>query len=575
MGKCYYGNTGPGTTVVNWIECSVSDIKLIAPLESIGKCYLTINGDLYSFQNSDLSGGTLVEHNILDFIGIDFILNTARQIVKIDGTIIDSGVEEFLVYGYNSNIYYRKLDGTIWYVNKNGGTPSTTGYNREWIVLAGEKPGNVSGLVFYNIETGEFRNLAGTVLTNPSNVSLLGSPFKYSTLSQCSFSSTLGNYSGTIGVTSRNAITFTGIKIPDDENIFENVLKFNANYRVVTEKDGHFYQLNSSNTTIHNDLGNVPAEHFYIANSADSTGPIYYTEPAYPKFNFYGGPIADISYDHYSITNEPRINKIKTTYNTETRLLTIEINNRAPFSIVVSEYNNLYPVALKDSNGIMYNFGVETELSTPIEQDMDFVVVYNRSPFPPGPTGFTINLYHQSGEVKVVHKESFYVDDDGNHVYYLDSPIRVTGTMRMPCDEMNPVVVIEADSKPTQNYAYIPIFNRYYFISDRTCINSRLYALTLTEDVLTSAAAKLTNADNPVYGIVARQEKVFNPDLPDEFLSTNIVEVEEIENSVDQVFFNNAEDMFRGETQDTSKCAFVLTVISGSGVSPNSTENGG
>ena len=58
------------------------------------------------------------------------------------------------------------------------------------------------------------------------------------------------------------------------------------------------------------------------------------------------------------------------------------------------------------------------------------------------------------------------------------------GVFKEETDILNPTILIETDTFITSNYAYIQSYNRYYFITDITCVRKNLYRLSLKVDVL-------------------------------------------------------------------------------------------
>lgn len=61
---------------------------------------------------------------------------------------------------------------------------------------------------------------------------------------------------------------------------------------------------------------------------------------------------------------------------------------------------------------------------------------------------------------------------------------------------MVPTVVLKAgDEVFTKNFAYIPNFNRYYFVSSIAVAPNGMYTLTLTEDVLMSWRDDIKNCE--------------------------------------------------------------------------------
>lgn len=68
-----------------------------------------------------------------------------------------------------------------------------------------------------------------------------------------------------------------------------------------------------------------------------------------------------------------------------------------------------------------------------------------------------------------------------------------TGTIKDITNVVNPAVTLTFDSiisgppeLPAFNYAYIPSFDRYYFVKDSKCIRATLWEISLDVDVLMS-----------------------------------------------------------------------------------------
>lgn len=86
-----------------------------------------------------------------------------------------------------------------------------------------------------------------------------------------------------------------------------------------------------------------------------------------------------------------------------------------------------------------------------------------------------IKLFYNKAEMIVVDKTSF-----------LEERQSVYGTFR---DDVNPlsfVVDLEVDLPINFNYAYIPIFSRYYFIDSVSYISNNIASITFSVDVLMS-----------------------------------------------------------------------------------------
>lgn len=68
----------------------------------------------------------------------------------------------------------------------------------------------------------------------------------------------------------------------------------------------------------------------------------------------------------------------------------------------------------------------------------------------------------------------------------LVDPASYQGQMRDEVSIMNPVILIEMESIPRYNYAYIPELERYYMVDDITVYREGLIYVTLSVDVLMS-----------------------------------------------------------------------------------------
>lgn len=74
-----------------------------------------------------------------------------------------------------------------------------------------------------------------------------------------------------------------------------------------------------------------------------------------------------------------------------------------------------------------------------------------------------------------------------------------TGTLKDDCNVENPVIEISMTNAQSSilgcNYAYIPAFNRYYFIEDKAVINNDFVTIQLKVDVLMSYANEIMNTE--------------------------------------------------------------------------------
>lgn len=83
----------------------------------------------------------------------------------------------------------------------------------------------------------------------------------------------------------------------------------------------------------------------------------------------------------------------------------------------------------------------------------------------------------------------------------------VRGNMRDESSIVDPVIVFESLDIPNFNYVYIPIFNRYYYVTDITSVRHKLWQISLSVDVLMTYKEAILNCK----GFIDRNEYVFNP----------------------------------------------------------------
>ena len=68
----------------------------------------------------------------------------------------------------------------------------------------------------------------------------------------------------------------------------------------------------------------------------------------------------------------------------------------------------------------------------------------------------------------------------------LSDQYTLSGTLKEQTSITTPSIMIESENPVGFNYAYIPDFNRYYFISDIVNISNNLWRINLKVDVLES-----------------------------------------------------------------------------------------
>lgn len=155
----------------------------------------------------------------------------------------------------------------------------------------------------------------------------------------------------------------------------------------------------------------------------------------------------------------------------------------------------------------------------------------------PPVTTFDINLYQNSAEVNQVDKGQFLVGVG-----------TLSGALREECSMLTPSIVYQSSDVPKFNYVYIPIFNRYYFVTSLSSVSKNVWRMELNCDVLMTYKDQILL----LQGVIGRQEIDFNPLLVDNELPTQnnpIVEVIDIPS-----------DAFNTQTSDAGH-NYVITVI--------------
>lgn len=68
----------------------------------------------------------------------------------------------------------------------------------------------------------------------------------------------------------------------------------------------------------------------------------------------------------------------------------------------------------------------------------------------------------------------------------LSSELKFNGKLREESSVVNPSIMIQATNPSGYNYAYIPEFKRYYFITDMVSIRTGIWEISMHVDVLMS-----------------------------------------------------------------------------------------
>ena len=78
----------------------------------------------------------------------------------------------------------------------------------------------------------------------------------------------------------------------------------------------------------------------------------------------------------------------------------------------------------------------------------------------------------------------------------LDHPILLEGTLRDESSIINPIILISSNKEDIPymyNYAYIPAFGRYYFITDIESVRTGIWRVSMHVDVLMSYKEQIKN----------------------------------------------------------------------------------
>lgn len=145
-----------------------------------------------------------------------------------------------------------------------------------------------------------------------------------------------------------------------------------------------------------------------------------------------------------------------------------------------------------------YTVLVEGDNAISLESDTTFYPVYvtHRPPA----TVFYINLYKNGAEPNRLDKTN-----------YLEQVGVLEGAFREESSLVNMNVIIQRDTLPSFNYVYIPILNRYYYVTDIASVRYGLWRITLEVDVLMS----YKDAIRQCIGFCERNEFQFDDNIID------------------------------------------------------------
>lgn len=126
----------------------------------------------------------------------------------------------------------------------------------------------------------------------------------------------------------------------------------------------------------------------------------------------------------------------------------------------------------------------------------------------------------------------YYTNSPNNKIgKHLDAETTFTGSLRDTSNILKPEIMIEATSINGFNYAYIPQFNRYYFIKEIESYRTGLWIVKMEVDVLESHKASILNLDC----IIEATENY----MADDYLSSSDIWVTKVKSITDILSFSN------------------------------------
>lgn len=135
---------------------------------------------------------------------------------------------------------------------------------------------------------------------------------------------------------------------------------------------------------------------------------------------------------------------------------------------------------------------------------------------------------------------------------FLNDRIIMQGNLREQCSIIEPEILVHLNGLPNFNYAYIPEFKRYYYITDITSVRNDLWRVSMQIDTLMSFKNEILNMEC----IIGRQENDYNPYIKDDNLPLLP------EKNVEQIFgTSNVNGFFKQATEKSEPYCYVLTVF--------------
>lgn len=226
---------------------------------------------------------------------------------------------------------------------------------------------------------------------------------------------------------------------------------------------------------------------------------------------------------NYAILEEaPPMKKAKLSVIDNRKTLTLTGENDKEYPIVWTSFTPADKVFIGLSvapNSSSPLIPVGKEVSVSFNDSTALYEVYAK--YKPLSTKFEIHTYKSSAEQNRVDKTNFLTAD-----------MIISGVLREPSSLIHPSITFTSDIIPTFNYIYIPIFNRYYYVTDITSIKNKLWQMSLTVDVLMTYKEALLACT----GYIDRNENEYNGLIPDGMISLEKGEVIETNFVTNEVF---------------------------------------
>ena len=285
-------------------------------------------------------------------------------------------------------------------------------------------------------------------------------------------------------------------------------------------KDGYYYFENSN---VANQLKSGDIINFGSGIEIPTT--IYNwimtnTEVVYVNTYTVNSTKGDINYA--TLQEAPPMKKAKLSVLDGRKTLTLTGENNKEYPIVWTSFTPADKIFLglsvaPNSSAPLIPVGKEVPVS--FNDSTALYEVYAK--YKPLSTKFEIHTYKSSAEQNRVDKTNFLVAD-----------MIISGVLREASSLIHPSITFTSDTIPTFNYVYIPIFNRYYYVTDITSIKNKLWQMSLTVDVLMTYKEALLACT----GYIDRNENEYNGLIPDGMISLQKGEVIETNFVTNELF---------------------------------------